>query len=156
MLMDGMIITGRFERLDHMPVTGAAVHAVFLGDLPGNCGTVFALETAHAHTDDSGQFRITFPNPDKMLRQFGPPGVWRRGCFLVVGVKDGRTIGYAVASGDELGRGPVCLTALATTTVDGRVVDDDGRAVEGAAVESCGAVVWGHPPQKSCGAIHPK
>ena len=134
--MDGLIIEGRFERPDHMPVTGAAVHAIFLGDPPGNCGTVLDLERAPAHTDDSGQFRITFPDPDDMLRECGPPGIWRRGCFLVVGVKDGRTIGYTVASGDELGAGTVCLTALATATVGGRVVDDDGRAVEGAVVES--------------------
>jgi hypothetical protein len=27
------------------------------------------LEGADAHTDDSGQFRLTFPDPDEMLRQ---------------------------------------------------------------------------------------
>jgi hypothetical protein len=136
MQMDGMIIEGRFERPDQTPVTGAAVHAIFLGDPPGNCGTVFDLESAPADTDDSGQFRITFPDPDKMLREFGPPGIWRRGCFLVVGAKDGRTIGYTVASGDELAAGPVRLSALATAAVSGRVVDDDERPVEGAVVES--------------------
>jgi hypothetical protein len=71
-----------------------------------------------------------------MLEQFGPPGTWRRGCFLVVGVKDGRTIGYAVASGEELGRESVRLTSPETVVVSGRVVDDEGRAVEGTAVES--------------------
>lgn len=134
--MDGMIIEGRFERPDQTPVTGAAVHAIFLGDPPGNCGTVLDLERAPAHTGDSGQFRITFPDPDEMLREFGPPGIWRRGCFLVVGVKDGRAIGYTVASGDELAAGPVRLIALATVVVCGRVVDDDDRPVEGAVVES--------------------
>jgi Leucine Rich repeats (2 copies)/Leucine Rich repeat len=44
MLMDGMIIAGRYVRPDHAPVTGAAVHAVFLGDPPGNCGTVLDRE----------------------------------------------------------------------------------------------------------------
>jgi hypothetical protein len=136
MLIDGLIITGRFERPDHMPVTGAAVHAIFLGDPPGNCGTALDLERSPAHTDDRGQFRISFPDPDGMLRECGPPGIWRRGCFLVVAVKDGRTIGYIVASGDELLRESVCLTALATVTVRGRVVDDASRGIEGAAVES--------------------
>jgi hypothetical protein len=69
MLMDGMIIAGRFERPDHTPVTGAAVHAVFLGDPPANCGTALDLVRAPAHTDDAGQFRLTFPDPDEMLRQ---------------------------------------------------------------------------------------
>jgi hypothetical protein len=69
MLIDIMIIAGRFERPDHTPVTGAAVHAVFFGDAPANCGTVLDLEGADAHTDDSGQFRLTFPDPDEMLRQ---------------------------------------------------------------------------------------
>jgi hypothetical protein len=131
-----MIVAGRFERPDHTPVTGAAVHTVFLGDPPGNSGTAFDLVRAPAHTDDSGQFRITITDPDEMLREFDRPGAWRRGCFLVVGVKDGRTIGYTVASGDELGSGPVCLTTLATTAVGGRVVDDAGRAVQGATIES--------------------
>ncbi len=134
--MDGLIIEGRFERPNHMPVSGAAVHAIFLGDPPSNFGTAFHLERAPAHTDDSGQFRINFPDPDKMLRECGPPGIWRRGCFLVVGAKDGRTIGYTVASGDELGARPVRLTALATTAVSGRVVDDDDHPVAGAVVES--------------------
>ena len=68
MLMDGMIVAGRFERPDHTPVTGAAVHAVFLGDPPANCGTVLDLESADVHTDDSGQFRLKFHDPDEMLR----------------------------------------------------------------------------------------
>src|SRR5919112_4407417 len=134
--MTGLVIAGRFEGRDGEPVSGAAVHAVFLGDPPSNCGTAFDLERAPAHTDSSGEFRVTFPDPDRMLEQFGPPGVWRRGCFLVVGVRDGRTIGYVVASGEELAREPVRLTSLATVAVRGRVVDDGGRAVEGAAVES--------------------
>jgi len=112
MLRSGLIIAGCFERPDHMPVPGAAVHAIFLGDPPGNCGTVLDLESAPAHTDDLGQFRIRFPDPNQMLRECGPPGIWRRGCFLVVGVKDGRTIGYAVANGDELVKETVRLTGL--------------------------------------------
>jgi hypothetical protein len=136
MIMDEMIIAGRFERPDHTPVTGAAVDAIFLGDPPGGCGTSLDLEEVPAHTDDSGQFRITFPDPDKMLRECGPPGTWRRGSFLVVGLKDGRMLGYTIASGEELGRGPICLTALATSAVGGQVVDDDGRAVAGAVIES--------------------
>jgi hypothetical protein len=43
MLMDGMIIAGRLQRPDHTAVTGAAVHAVFLGDPPANCGTALDL-----------------------------------------------------------------------------------------------------------------
>jgi hypothetical protein len=136
MLRDELIIAGCFEGPDHMPVPGAAVYAIFLGDPPGSCGTVLDLESAPAHTDDLGQVRIRFPDPDQMLRQCGPPGIWRRGCFLVVGVKDGRTIAYAVANGDELVKETVRLTTLATAAVGGRVVDDDGRAVEGAVVAS--------------------
>ena len=90
MLKHGLIIAGCFERPDHVPVSGALVHAIFLGDTPGNCGTVLDLEMAPAHSDDLGQFRIGFPDPDRMLREYGPQGIWRRSCFLVVGVKDGR------------------------------------------------------------------
>jgi len=65
-----------------------------------------------------------------------PEGVWRLGGFLVAGVKDGRTIGYVIASGEELVREPVHLTALETVAVVGRVHDADGHPVEGVAVES--------------------
>ena len=134
--MTSLVIAGRFESRGGTPVSGAAVHAVFLGDPPSNCGTAFDLEMAPGQTDGFGEFRVTFTDPDRMFEQFGPPGVWRRGCFIVVGVKDGRTIGYAVASGEELVRESVRLTSLATVDVSGRVVDDNELPVEGAVVES--------------------
>src|SRR5438477_3422317 len=53
-----LVIRGWFEHEDGSPVSGAAVHHVFLGDPPSNCGTYFDLEIALCHTDTTGQFRL--------------------------------------------------------------------------------------------------
>ena len=135
-LMAPLIIEGRFEGNAGTRIAGAAVHAHFLGDPPRGCGTAFDLVRAPAHTNDSGEFRLTFRDPDSMLEQVAPPGAWKRGCFLVLAVADGRTLGFEAFSGDELTAGPVRLVALPRVDVRGTVVDEDGRAVVGAAVDS--------------------
>jgi hypothetical protein len=58
--MAPLIIQGCFDRHAGSHIAGAAVHALFLGDPPRDCGTGFDLVRAPAYTDDSGEFRLTF------------------------------------------------------------------------------------------------
>jgi hypothetical protein len=132
--IDKLVITGRFEDQGGSPIAGAAIHKTFLGDPPSNLGTAFDLEDAPAHTDSAGQFRLTLSALDRALSRWGPPGTWRRGCFLVLAVKDARTIGYTIATGEELKNSPVRLTALPVADIRGRVVDEAGLPVAGAQV----------------------
>jgi hypothetical protein len=90
---------------------------------------------APGHTDDSGQFRLVLSGPDEYFSREGPPGIWRRGCFLVLAVKDVRTIGYIVASGEELQCSPIRLKALPLVDIKGIVVDQAGSPICGARVE---------------------
>src|SRR2546423_12850513 len=78
------------------PIVGAAVHELFLGDPPTNCGTTFNLEVAPAHTDPSGEFLIHLSQLDEYLSRW-PARAGRSGCFLIVAVKDAWTIGCAIA-----------------------------------------------------------
>jgi hypothetical protein len=131
---DDLVIRGRFEHLDGTPVVGAAVHQVFLGDPPSNCGTCFDLEKAPAHTDGMGEFRLALKELDKRLAPKGLPGCWRRGCFLILCVKDASTLGYVIASGDELSA-PALLRAIPRENIRGIVQTEDGLPVPGARVE---------------------
>jgi hypothetical protein len=126
---DDLVIHGSFQDQNGVPIVGAAVHERFLGDPLSNCGTCFDLEKAPAFTDDSGQFRLALSDLDKWYSQKGPPGTWRQGCFYVLAVKDSRTMGFAINSGDELASSPLRLTALAAVDVRGIVVDEDGLPV---------------------------
>src|SRR5262245_15997942 len=65
---------------------------------------------------------------------WGKPDAWRRGCFLVIAVADARTIGYVIASGDELNDSPIRLTAVPVTDIQGKVVDESGTPIVGATV----------------------
>jgi hypothetical protein len=38
---EDLILSGRFEHQDGSPIPKAAIHHVFLGDPPSNCGTCF-------------------------------------------------------------------------------------------------------------------
>src|SRR5262245_53139208 len=131
---DRLVIRGRFIDQTGNPIAGAAVHECFLGDPPSNCGTCFDLEKAVAHTDGSGEFLITLSDLDHACSPYGPPGVWRSGCFLVLAVRDSRTIGYVIASGDELDASPVSLAALPPVDIQGRVADQNDRPVAGGRV----------------------
>src|SRR5262245_56228282 len=115
-----LTIRGMFLDQDGRAIAGAAVHQVFLGDRPTNCGTKFDLEVAPEHTNASGEFCIQLSDLDEYLC-YWPAGADRRGCFLVVAVKDARTIGCAVASGQELADSPVRLQAVPVVEVRGRV-----------------------------------
>jgi hypothetical protein len=132
---DTLVLRGRFERQDGTPIPFAAVHDIFLGDPPSNCGTCFDLEKAQAHTNDSGDFRWVLKDLDRGLAQQGPPGTWKRGCFFVLAVKDARTLGYAIASGEELEASPLNLVALPTTDIRGKVKTESGLPIAGAKVE---------------------
>lgn len=132
-----LTISGRFEHEDGTPIPGAAVHETFLGDPPTNCGTWFDLENASMHTDESGQFRATLTRLqlERQTVHWGEPDIWRTGCFLILAVKDARTIGYVIATGDELAQRPIRLTALPPADITGVVLDEQGHPVEGAKVE---------------------
>jgi hypothetical protein len=133
---DQLVIHGTFQHPDGTPIPGAAVRAVFLGDPPTNCGTVFDLVQAPAHTDDLGRFQLPLPGLDVPDDFHGPAGVRRRGCFWVMAVQDARTLGFVVATGEELVQSPVRLTPVPTVDFRGRVEDVRGRAVAGARVEA--------------------
>jgi hypothetical protein len=144
---DELVIRGKFEDQYGVPIGRAAVHRVFLGDPPSNCGTSFDLVQAPAHTDDAGQFRVTLSRLDERYSRQGPPGTWRRGYFLVLAAKDARTIGHDIASGDELAGAPVRLVALPAVDIWGRVESRGGLAVAGLASwyrSTCSSSAAGH------------
>src|SRR5579872_6200288 len=96
---DDFVLQGSFERPDGSAVAGAAVHRVFLGDPPSNCGTSFDLDSAPAHTDDAGRFSLEFCQLDEVMSRSGQKaGAWRNGCYLILAASDSRTIGYSIAS----------------------------------------------------------
>jgi hypothetical protein len=132
---DSLVIRGTFERPDGTSVANAAVHHVFLGDPPSNCGTSFDLEEAPAHTDATGRFHLALTDLDVRYSLRGPPRSWRRGCFALVAAKDARTVGFLVASGEELASSPARLLAVPNADIQGAVRTASGSAVGGAAVE---------------------
>lgn len=135
---DELVIRGRFENADGSPIVGAAVHECFLGAPPANCGTYIDLDLAPSHTDHLGQFEWTLsvPELDKMYYLW-PPGAWQTGCFVVVAAKDCRTIGYIVASGEELATSSVVIKSLPQIEMHGFVEDERGRPVSSAKVSIC-------------------
>jgi hypothetical protein len=126
---DDLVIHGSFQDANGVPIVGAAVHERFLGDPPSNIGTCFDLEKALAFTEDSGRFRLALSGLDDLCSRRGPPGVWRRGCFLVIAVKDARTMAFTIATGEELASSPLRLIAIQAVDVRGCVVDEDGVPV---------------------------
>src|SRR5262245_21552824 len=129
-----LTIRGTFKSQDGAPLVGAVVHELYLGDPPTNCGTAFDLERAPAHTDTSGAFHIHLSALDEYLRG-ERRGAWRRGCFLILAAADARTLGYAIASGEELATSPVDLNAVPFSEMHGRISDEDGAGIRDARIE---------------------
>src|SRR5258707_960548 len=131
---NALTIRGTFEDQDGGPIAGAAVHELFLGDPPTNCGTKFDLEVAPAHTDTSGEFRIDLSDLDSYLHRW-PVEAGRSGCFLIVAVKDAWTIGCAIASGQELTEAPIHLQAMPLVEMRGKVSDGRGGNIAEATIQ---------------------
>jgi hypothetical protein len=132
---NSLLLRGQFVDIDGAPIPGAAAYEVFLGDPPSNCGTTFDLNDPSVRTDDLGQFQIPLPQLNRRLAQHSAPGAWCKGCFAVLAIKDSRTLGFVVASGEELARAPARITAVPRADLRGQVVDEDDRPVAGGRVE---------------------
>lgn len=131
-LTDNLIIRGSFTGRGGVPIAGASVHQRFLGDPPRNCGTCFGLNEAPAYTDELGQFQFVVPD-DLKAPGYGSEA-WPAGSFLVVAVKDSRTLGFSIATGRELASSPVSIAALETVDIQGTVIDQAGHPVQAANV----------------------
>lgn len=133
---DRLVTHGRFENLEKHPIAGASVYQLFLGDPPRNSGTAFNLTAPSGRTDEAGRFKLVLSDLDEKLAAHGPPGAWRRGCFLVVAVRDSRTLGYTISSGEELLNSEARLLALPLSDIRGTVLDETWQPIADAEVEA--------------------
>jgi hypothetical protein len=136
-MSDDLTIKGTFAAQDGSPIVNAAVHKVFIGAPPRNCGTSFDLEKCvFARTNHNGEFEIElYDLNEKFTEQHYRAEAWKRGGFFIIAIKDARTIGCTVASGEECAKGPIQLTALPGFDIEGKVVDENDQAIAGAKVE---------------------